>query len=35
MAVDYNLFFESKLDAQGGNPTMNLKDLINYLICGK
>ena len=45
MTGDVNLFFDSKLDAQYGNPTTkkengqlnssNLKKLINYVIYGE
>ena len=27
MAADFNLFFDSKLDAQGGNPTIKKKSI--------
>ena len=40
MARDFNLFFDSRLDAQGGNPTIKKKSLAklnelkeNYDIC--
>ena len=40
MAGDFNLFFDSKLDAQGGNPTIKKKSLAklielkeNYDLC--
>ena len=41
MAGDFNLFFNSKLDAQGGNPSLRKKSLAklidfkeNYDLCG-
>ena len=44
MMLDFNLIFDLKLDAQGGNPTLkrnlqlnssNLKKLMNYVIYGE
>ena len=31
MAGDFNLFFDSKLDAPGGNPTMKKKSLAKLI----
>ena len=31
MAGDFNLFFDSKLDAQGGNPTIKKKSLAKLI----
>ena len=31
MAEDFNLFFNSKLEAQGGNPTLNKKSLAKLI----
>ena len=31
MAGDFNLFFDSKLDAQGGNPTITKKSLAKLI----
>ena len=31
MARDFNLFFDSKLDAPGGNPTMKKKSLAKFI----
>ena len=31
MAGDFNLFFDSKLDAQGGNPTIKKKSLTKLI----
>ena len=31
MAEDFNLFFDSKLDAQGGNPTIKKKSLAKLI----
>ena len=31
MAGDFNLFFDSKLDAKGGNPTLKKKSLVELL----
>ena len=31
MAGDFNLFFDSKLDAQGGNPTTKKKSLARLI----
>ena len=31
MAGDFNLFFDSKLNAQGGNPTIKKKSLAKII----
>ena len=31
MAGDFNLFFDSKLEAQGGNPTLKKKSLAKCI----
>ena len=31
MAGDFNLFFNSKLEAQGGNPTLKKKYLVKLI----
>ena len=31
MAGDFNLFFDSKLDAQGGNPTLKKNSLVKFI----
>ena len=36
MAGDFNLFFDAKLDAQGGNPTIKKKKkIMTYVIYGE
>ena len=33
MTGDFNLFFDSKLEAQGGNPTLKKKSLAKLIEC--